>query len=623
MKQLILIVVTITYIHALSAQISEGGQPISLNTGLSLKAVSFHTMPAVNTKEMLEDDLRTESNGVAPYRFAYVFEVAYSPKNAGEWSVLPNGDKIWRLGVESPGAYALTTVFENFRIPPGAKLFLYNPDNGKHLGAFTQRNNTKSGVFPTAPLAGDKMIIEYFEPQNASFTANFTLKNVGHDYRGVLNNGPSNPLKEESAPVEPCEIEINCPEAAAWQIEKRAVCRIFFVDGINGGLCSGALVNNTRQDGRLYFLTANHCLSTEAVANTVVFLFNFEHSTCAGTDAAELQTMSGSTLRATHTDSDFTLLELDGPVIPFEYEPFFACWDRRDLVPTSSTGIHHPEGRPKQIAIDDDAASDASTHWDIDPDHGELNHGSSGSPLFDQNHRVVGQLHWGHEVWCVEGAIRGYGKFAYSWETHASNAEQLRFWLDPLGIGGNPNTLDGNDITKPICVPFHNIVTLLDLSRKYEASNFITASNVISNGSATGIGVIYDAGNEIRLQTGFHAQPGCFFLATIDGCGGNVRPGKERNIQANQQRNDLKVSVSPNPFQDLLTVQFERSKPGPVSISLTDALGRLVAQPYVQQPFDAGQQSIQMEFGHLPPGLYYISLSTSEGRSAQKVVKGD
>jgi hypothetical protein len=33
--------------------------------------------------------------------------------------------------------------------------------------------------------------------------------------------------------------------------------------------CTGSLVNNVREDGTPYFLTANHCISTNAMAQTL------------------------------------------------------------------------------------------------------------------------------------------------------------------------------------------------------------------------------------------------------------------------------------------------------------------------------------------------------------------
>ena len=88
-------------------------------------------------------------------------------------------------------------------------------------------------------------------------------------------------------------------------------------------------------------------------------------------------------------------------------------------------------------------------------------------------------------------------------------------------------------------------------------------------------------------------------------------------------QSDLVWSVSPNPFHDLLTVQFEFAKPLPVTLALTDALGRLVSTPCSQRSFEAGQQSLDLELGQLSPGLYYLTLSTPEGRWVQKVVKND
>jgi hypothetical protein len=118
--------------------------------------------------------------------------------------------------------------------------------------------------------------------------------------------------------------------------------------------CSGALINNVRNDGTPYFLTANHCVSSNSVATTLVTYFNFENSTCTRSDASLKQSLSGAKLIAANNYSDFCLLQLS-EYPPKEYYPYFAGWNASNDNPTKGTCIHHPAGTPKCIAIDKDA----------------------------------------------------------------------------------------------------------------------------------------------------------------------------------------------------------------------------------------------------------------------------
>ena len=107
------------------------------------------------------------------------------------------------------------------------------------------------------------------------------------------------------------------------------------------------------------------------------------------------------------------------------------------------SGIHHPEGLTKKLAIDNDTittntaiiqwqgsvASPVATHWQVKFDVGKTAGGSSGSPLFNKKKQIIGQLHGGDNIYDL------YGKFSYSWLHPASKYKRLRVYLDPDSTG--------------------------------------------------------------------------------------------------------------------------------------------------------------------------------------------
>jgi len=60
--------------------------------------------------------------------------------------------------------------------------------------------------------------------------------------------------------------------------------------------------------------------------------------------------------------------------------------------------------------------------------------GSSGSPIFDDAHRIRGQLHGG-EASCSYLYVDYYGRLSESWGNGKSESDRLRDWLDPSGSG--------------------------------------------------------------------------------------------------------------------------------------------------------------------------------------------
>jgi lysyl endopeptidase len=74
-------------------------------------------------------------------------------------------------------------------------------------------------------------------------------------------------------------------------------------------------------------------------------------------------------------------------------------------------------------------------HWQVNWNQGVTEPGSSGSPLFDPNHRIVGQLEGGLSKCGDASLIDFYGRFDLSWTGGGTNATRLSNWLDPNNSG--------------------------------------------------------------------------------------------------------------------------------------------------------------------------------------------
>jgi V8-like Glu-specific endopeptidase len=206
----------------------------------------------------------------------------------------------------------------------------------------------------------------------------------------------------------------------------------------NNRICSGALINNTCEDFIPYFLTADHCVIGQDVGNWT-FRFQYKSTTCEGWDDYSYYSYYGATLQANSSESDFALLELNNR--PSGNTGItYSGWSRSDIAPNSVVGIHHPAGDVMKISIDNEQPTSAwgDTHWFVDDwDVGTTEGGSSGSPLYDPNHRIIGQDHAGdgNEA-CDEEKGTYYGRFDISWTNGLSD------FLDPNNTGVmNLNTI--------------------------------------------------------------------------------------------------------------------------------------------------------------------------------------
>ncbi len=261
--------------------------------------------------------------------------------------------------------------------------------------------------------------------------------------------------------------------------------------------CTGSLVNNTANDQRMLFMTARHCISPAQTASIVVY-WNYEWPTCRRPGAAggtavnppdpNITNSGGSFLASTSNPfqgnctapnecSDVFLLELNDPANP-DFGLFWAGWDRRPPPtvcaqgPGSSTAglcatIHHPgvhEKRITWVAQDmqvGNIAGAQNIHWHPfwHPNPPELPNmpggppatippavtegGSSGSPLYSADRRLLGVLSGGPAFCGATGASLSdfYGGLWHAWDGMGTATTRMRDYLDPLGTA--PLFIDG------------------------------------------------------------------------------------------------------------------------------------------------------------------------------------
>ena len=373
--------------------------------------------------------------------------------------------------IRSSSAHSLSLIFSRFFLEPGVELYVSYGDGGKVVGPagkvvgpFTHLNVKPHGRFAIAPLATNELMLELYVPADCIRTE-LHLATVAHGYRPTMvRSGP-------------CNINVACERGIDQQ--SRSVAMLLTSSG--QAFCSGAMLNNVKEDGRQLLLTALHCLNASATEDSLL-MFNYQAPRCNDTQATMAPTsmtahglkklgMSNvmsicSTHRSTAQwkQSDFSLLELEEE-IPKSYNVFLSGWTAEDsVVPAQPFGIHHPSGDIKKVSLHHGNGIDACWGWcelNRDPaDHWQISRwnkgttepGSSGSPLFDGlTKRIVGQLHGGSASCHQKNGYDLYGKFAYSFDKSGDARQNLKTVLDPKSKGAR--FLDGvnlNDVRRPL-----------------------------------------------------------------------------------------------------------------------------------------------------------------------------
>lgn len=618
-----------------------------------MQAVEAVAMPRLNNQALMEQYRQPPG----PPRFAEPISVQITPSQRGTWETVDD-QRVWRLRITSPGARSINLGFTHYHMPPDGRLYVYGPEYEPIVGPFTAADNEAHGELWTPPLPRDEVIIEVTVPADQRPDVQLTLGQVNHGFRS---------LKSLAAQSGDCNVDVACPEANGWENQIRAV-GTYSLNGVR--LCSGVLINNTARDQTPYFLTANHCGITPNSAPSMIVYWNYENSTCRPIgdsggpgDGTLDQFSTGAIHRAGYEGEipgiaggpDFTLVELDDPINP-TFNVFYAGWSRRDMAPSRATTIHHPEGEEKRISFENDPltvtsyistdSSTGPTHLRVgDWDLGTTEPGSSGSPLFNANKRVVGILSGGYAA-CGNDEPDWYGRLAVAWEGGGTSDTRLRDWLDPLGTGAS--TLDGigsqGDATPPAPIPDFSIAhvtregvtlqwtatgdddregtaALYDL--RYATSPIVTQADFEDATSVSGVPSPQKSGSSetITVEDLVPETPYYFALIARDNAG-NASPlaFTFENAVILRKAYVLKPPY-PNPFQSTVTVRFAVEQQQPVRIALYDILGRRVQVAYDERPPENALQEVQIQGRRLASGTYFIRLRGETFNTFTQVVR--
>jgi hypothetical protein len=322
------------------------------------------------------------------------------------WERLADGSLGARFEVSSDTAVAMRAAFSlksNGRGNVGAVTFRFGGSDGR---VFEQNGRDFAGAQAgwSPVLMGEKATVEIVlakgqRPQNFSLV----LPQISHfdtspiaseaDLRSITKIGESGSCNKDIV----CRVN---PTAGFLSAEK-AVARMVYTKSGGSYLCTGTLLNNNYSPKKRLFWSAAHCISTQAVADTLQTYWFYKATTCGGTtQAAGAVTLTGGAyLRHANTTRDTLLLELktappSGAV--------YAGWNSTAIGSTGTAieGIHHPSGDAKMYSLG--SVTGLSTSIDgksplyrVVWNTGVTEGGSSGSALFTINSTGTYQLRGG------------------------------------------------------------------------------------------------------------------------------------------------------------------------------------------------------------------------------------
>lgn len=456
-------------------------------------------------------------------------------------------------------AKTLSINFSNFFLPQGTEFYIYNKDGEMITGPVTAKENNELKTWGSSIYKGDELTVEVKVPTTVKDQLSLQITNLAYGYKQIfidktIGFGLSGA----------CNINVLCPLGNAWAPERNAV--VFIANSTGAALCSGAMVMN--DCNRPYVLTANHCFD----GNVGGWRIHFQawSATCTPSQNSNGILFNGTTLRARWAPSDFCLVEMNTQPAA-NSGIHYAGWSRSTTPATSGASIHHPRGDVMKIstyttplvradnAVRCNTTAPGNLHWVVQWNQGVTEPGSSGSPLFDQNHRIVGQLSGGPSS-CAQLAncrLDMYGRFDNSWTGGGTSATRLSNWLDPRNLG--ITTTNTTNIANLLPLPYVPITTsiqgcsngfqtwFLNATPTSNATNWLWSIGTLGTNSQINISTPNSPSTFVSVKGG-----GAVRLTYTDACGTPRQDG----ITVYSTCPPFRLAVSPNPANGNVVVSL-------------------------------------------------------------------
>lgn len=333
--------------------------------------------------------------------------------------------KALRLNTEN--AKSISFELKLSKIENGTQFYYYSKNHKYLAGPIT--NLKTNSIFKSIPIEDEGLVVLLVEPRynNSQLTVtalkSYRFSESAATFQGnsiLINNSPN----------------VSCffPE---WRYEANGTGKIY----INGAACSGVLLNNESNNRIPYFLTARHCL-TEYLYNppaptqseiekldTSAFEFFFRTLDCGGINYE--QTYTTGDVGASYLDSNFwtdhLLVQVNIALPPFVN---YIGWDRTTYPSITSFAAYCISFPQDQGGIQKMALGTAQlpgpdgSKFKFTPQIGTLEKGSSGGPMFNTNHKVVG-------MYSYKSTYDAFGRLSEAW-TH--NGVGIKNYLSPTNL---------------------------------------------------------------------------------------------------------------------------------------------------------------------------------------------
>lgn len=380
-----------------------------------------------------------------------------------QWSQSESGAHIAAVSFTSDGAQGLRLGLLVNTLPGSALVRVYSQDKPDtvyqiagqeilqrlQLNAAAGDTSEEGRTWWTPEFGNSEVTLEIELPVGVSSASlDVAVPRVSHIFEALelpREDDGATELQTKINESGSCNLDATCNDAYANQ--RNAVARMIYTEGGSSYLCTGTLINDAASSGTPYFLSANHCISTQTAASSLQTDWFYRSPTCNSRtlSTATTKRFGGATLlyASASTDTSFMRLNDAAPA-----GTFFVGWNVGQSVATGTTiaVLHHPKGDLLKISLGSIIAyASCSTanasgsfscsgatngnYYATTFSDGVTEGGSSGSSLLTRDGRyILGTLYGGTSACTAGGRTAGpdfYGRFDVAYQ-----AGGLDKWLN-------------------------------------------------------------------------------------------------------------------------------------------------------------------------------------------------
>ena len=163
-KKLLLIFLFISVVSI--AQDENRIQPKSIQYNLR-STITPIELPPLDLDTIIAQDQINDLDKSLPWRYGISRPLVLDPERDGEWTELGNSrGRIWQVAIWSPDAVNLSVNFNDFKLPEGAMLHLFNEERTDFSKTYTKNQNRENNQLCSWFVSGEIIWIEYYEPAN-------------------------------------------------------------------------------------------------------------------------------------------------------------------------------------------------------------------------------------------------------------------------------------------------------------------------------------------------------------------------------------------------------------------------------------------------------------------------